>query len=51
MIVPLHLDPAVQIRDLLLPLLRADGSLEDSDRKDSPLRLLVLDQPPWKFLH
>lgn len=44
-------NPAVQIRDVVLPLLRGAGGLEDSDRKDSPLRLLVLDSAPWKFLH
>lgn len=49
--VPVPADPAVQIRDLVLPLLRGAGGLEDSDRKDSPLRLLVLDTGPWKFLH
>ena len=48
---PIGGNPAVLIRDFLLPLLRGSGGLEDSDRKDSPLRLLVLDAAPWKFLH
>ncbi len=48
---PVRADSIVQIRDVLLPILRGAGGLEDSDRKDSPLRLLVLDSPPWKFLH
>jgi hypothetical protein len=42
---------ALAIRDHLLPIVRAHGTLEDLEDKDSPLRLLVLERGPWCFRH
>ena len=42
---------ALAIRDHLLPIVRAHGTLEDLEDKDSPLRLLVLKRGPWCFRH
>jgi hypothetical protein len=42
---------ALAIRDHLLPIVRAQGILEDLEDKDSPLRLLVLEHGFWRFRH
>jgi hypothetical protein len=42
---------ALAIRDHVLPIIRAQGSLEDLEYKDSSLRLVVLEREPWRFLH
>jgi hypothetical protein len=39
---------ALAIRDHLLPLVREHGSL---DGNDSTMRLMVLERPPWRFVH
>lgn len=42
---------ALAIRDHVLPLVRAHGTLEDLEGKDSTLRLLVLERGSWRFTH
>ena len=42
---------ALAVRDHILPILREHGGLEDLDAKNSPLRLMVLDRQPWRFVH
>ena len=42
---------ALAIRDCILPLVRAQGMLEDLDAKNGTLRLTVLARPPWRFTH
>ena len=42
---------ALPIRDHLLPIVRAHGALEDSQDKNSPLRLMVLERQPWRLVH
>ena len=44
-------DRALAIRDQVLPIVRAHGTLEDLEGKDSTLRLLVLEHGPWRFTH
>lgn len=42
---------ALAIRDHLLPLIREHGVIEDLEDKSSSLRLMVLEQDPWRFTH
>ncbi len=42
---------ALALRDHILPIVRRQEILEDLDRKDGSLRLLVLEQRPWRFVH
>jgi hypothetical protein len=42
---------ALALRDHLLPIVRRHGILEDLDHKDGSLRLLVLEQRPWRLVH
>lgn len=42
---------ALAIRDHLLPIVREQGTLEDLEDKNSPLRLVVLERQPWRFSH
>jgi len=42
---------ALAIRDHILPIVRAHGALQDFEDKNSPLRLVVLERPPWQFVH
>ena len=42
---------ALALRDHILPIVRERGVLEDLDHKDGSLRLLVLEQGPWRFAH
>lgn len=42
---------ALLLRDHVLPVVREQGTLEDLEDKNSPLRLVVLERPPWRFLH
>jgi len=39
------------IRDHVLPLVRAHGTLEDLEGKNSTLRLIVLERGSWRFTH
>ena len=39
------------IRDHVLPLVRAHGTLEDLEGKNSTLRLVVLERGSWRFTH
>ena len=41
-------DRALVIRDHLLPVIRACGTLEDSH---GPVRAVVLNMGPWRFVH
>lgn len=40
---------AITIRDHVLPMIRKHGALRDLDRKDSTLRLIVLERDGWVF--
>ena len=42
---------ALAIRDRILPLVRAHGTLADLEAKDGTLRLTVLERAPWRFTH
>jgi hypothetical protein len=42
---------ALAIRDHVMPLVRAHGTLEDLEDKNSTLRLVVLEHGPWRFTH
>ena len=42
---------AITIRDHVLPMIRKHGALRDLDRKDSTLRLIVLERDGWVFTH
>ena len=42
---------ALALRDHMLPIVRERGVLEDLEHKDGSLRLLVLEQGPWRFAH
>jgi hypothetical protein len=42
---------ALAIRDHVLRIVRAYGTLEDLEDKDSTLRLIVLKRDPWRFTH
>jgi hypothetical protein len=42
---------ALVIRDHVLPIVRAQGTLEDLEDKDSTLRLIVLERDAWRFTH
>ena len=42
---------ALALRDHILPIVRERGVLEDLEHKDGSLRLLVVEQGPWRFVH
>lgn len=42
---------ALAIRDHVLPIVREHGTLEDLEDKNGSLRLVVLEKPPWRFVH